>query len=1673
MLLLADKEPGVSLLSETLSQSQRFANFRLLETLGQGRRGVVYKAKMSDGQEAAVKLYPIPEEDGEQLEQDLRREAILQARVQNEAVPSLIACGKDGPYFYLATELLAGEALKDRLTRGAIPFEEALTVVYGILCALSSIHYLGLVHRAVRPRYIFLEELGTVRLLDMGVTSLQHDSLASDSGEHLFRALHYISPESTGFFARPVDARSDLYSVGCLLHEMLSGAPPFRSPRPAELLRAHAHDPPPPLQNLSEQQCGLVGPILEKLLAKDPDDRYPSTREAGAAVAALIRSLGLPAPFQDMAHPSERLIPLQRDRELLGKMMPQVVGLEGEPSRFCLLTGQPGTGRSSVMRLLACQPSVRGMTMKSLTGPDSSGPLDWAELWTCLEDWTGQSSNHRFDDYGLMKQVLRHQLLEYAHEVGHLILLVDEFCSLPEALQGFLLEFCAPSLAESPVSIIATADPESGESLQRLSGPVPITKFSLGPITVEDTEALIGNFLADGELAEGLSQTFRRACGGNPGSLTQILHTLSESGGLEYRDGVWYLLPGAEASLQGAELAMRARLEMLNEQPIELLRYCCLAREDLTNDTLTEVLSISYPDASESLHNCLRQGFLLIGPERRVRPVEGLRDLLSDKLTDPRDQQRHHRLWRSLSSREPGRAEEIAWHAERSGSLTSDTQKFESFLRAGRKLAHTFDFQNAITWYKRAAVYAEEGELPELLRELGDVYRFLGRYGEASDCYQQGQTCSSDSAQTIRFLVRRARTECDNYHFPDAWKWIEEGFEVAQRPIPGNGKRSLWATLSDGLSSDKLKDTSQKLRTALSELYEAAGWVCTHLPCSNSDLNYLLESTRRELKLSSEANCQFRLLAGQAHLATALGLKAEALEAFDQSLELAHKLQDSSSVVYLESLKAQACHRLGEFRHSIPKTMALLDHRRGCNTRWMTLTLTADLTSCYLSLGRIKEASDLLEMASRRWIADDTSRNHPIQAYTAWARAAAGNQIQAEGTLRAFQEPLSDSTDEAYRVSMGLIAQLALGLEGAEPMEDLEELTVQFTQLGLSPEDSTFSQKMFYILQGHHLGARALEDRNPQPLIEHLAQLGPLDEQGCYTEHLLYFRSLLALMDGDPEFHSLVGQADNLALQNGNRWILSGLKELQSYWYHDLETEVSNELAVAALGLARRHGWVARYRRLARTFEAAAAREPAQSETDQDLQSWNERGFEALTEVGMGLTVTLDLPALARLALKNFLKALDAQQGYVLLFEDSGLELLVGLSDMGRDLSKPRDEYRGFLETALKKGEPIFDPTLAALASPLAVRGNIIGVILFQREQPQDGFGFSELRLLRVLSSVLAVNLQIAQNQSLEQKFQAESRQRDFTQRLNQFLNGVMKVRQREEALFAFYRVLIDLFSPDDSAFGISGEEQFETLGGNEELLNQKLVDGWAERKRAFSLGESRDGKAWLLISLEKKTLQPALFYLSVTHIPEDFALASLRVLIAQAEIALDNVRLFQEVQELATKDELTGLSNRRHIFQCAHEEVDRARRFKHPLSVVMVDVDHFKSLNDTHGHQAGDQVLKVVANRLFAGLRKIDRAGRYGGEEFMLLLPGCNENDAIKVVAERLRQAICESSIPSSHGDLTVTASFGVAEFRCGEETFEEALAGADQSLYAAKERGRNCCVARSELSDVLKNVS
>jgi diguanylate cyclase (GGDEF)-like protein len=222
----------------------------------------------------------------------------------------------------------------------------------------------------------------------------------------------------------------------------------------------------------------------------------------------------------------------------------------------------------------------------------------------------------------------------------------------------------------------------------------------------------------------------------------------------------------------------------------------------------------------------------------------------------------------------------------------------------------------------------------------------------------------------------------------------------------------------------------------------------------------------------------------------------------------------------------------------------------------------------------------------------------------------------------------------------------------------------------------------------------------------------------------------------------------------------------------------------------------------------------------------------------------------------------------------------------------------------------------------------------------------------------------------------------------------------------------------------------------------------------------------FLTASQEKKHLLQAFDRGAVDYITKPFnppeLLARVKTHLELKHTRDELRKAVAELERLATTDSLTGIANRRYLLLMGENEFNRASRYDRQFSVLMLDVDRFKQINDTYGHALGDEALQAIAKAIVSALRKGDSFGRFGGEEFVAFLPETALDDAVEV-ANRIRTTIAQLCLFSRKKPVQMTVSIGATEYSKQDENLDKIIQRADRALYHAKHRGRNLVVAIS----------
>ena len=387
-------------------------------------------------------------------------------------------------------------------------------------------------------------------------------------------------------------------------------------------------------------------------------------------------------------------------------------------------------------------------------------------------------------------------------------------------------------------------------------------------------------------------------------------------------------------------------------------------------------------------------------------------------------------------------------------------------------------------------------------------------------------------------------------------------------------------------------------------------------------------------------------------------------------------------------------------------------------------------------------------------------------------------------------------------------------------------------------------------------------------------------------------------------------------------------------------------------------------------------------------------------------------------------------------------------------------------------------PWKTAMVAPLMVHGRLVGTIGVVDADLERHFSTNDLGLLTMFAQQAAIAVE---NARLYQEAKMAAEGRSILHRVSQEV--VTASTDLEQIYTAIHRAATQLMKVDAFTITLVDEE-------TDEIEAVYLIDSGVRspvvrvsKGQGLSGRVIASGQSIFIDDFAKEQAWNGVHFGSVAHtrsilaVPlrsgdqvigmisaqayEPHAYSTehqylLEMLASHAAIAVENTRLIKQIQWLAITDPLTGLYNRRGLFEYGQREVDRFRRFGRPFVAIMLDIDLFKNVNDTHGHNIGDQVLVVLANELHKKVRDIDILGRYGGEEIVIILPETDQVGGIQM-AERLRKHIAGLFFPTDRGEIRITVSMGVAEIKSHIPDLATLIDRADSAMYQAKQAGRN----------------
>jgi diguanylate cyclase (GGDEF)-like protein len=481
-----------------------------------------------------------------------------------------------------------------------------------------------------------------------------------------------------------------------------------------------------------------------------------------------------------------------------------------------------------------------------------------------------------------------------------------------------------------------------------------------------------------------------------------------------------------------------------------------------------------------------------------------------------------------------------------------------------------------------------------------------------------------------------------------------------------------------------------------------------------------------------------------------------------------------------------------------------------------------------------------------------------------------------------------------------------------------------------------------------------------------------------------------------------------------------------------------------------------------------------------------------LQQVSLASATVLDPRSLARVALDETLRILGAERAYLFLLDLDLNQLVphVGRDGEGNDIQELTGYSSTLVDRVRHSGEPLVvtgseegvalgshsvqvHGLRSILIAPLEFDGNLRGVVYLDSRVAKGVFTSDDVHILKAITNHIAVSLETARAAQLEVAVQTARQQRDVAETLRAAMADQSSSLDPDEVMRRLLTSLTRTLGADsavmltrldrDRLVVAAAHGAAAAVGTQLNSVPFEVLDLAGPQVRTGPPFDDLLGAArWWAIQVAERG-EP--FGILLVGASREGGMTEAQAQIAaaiagQGMTAYENARLFSQVREMATVDGLTGLYSRNHFFAEADRQLRIAGRRRQPIAAIMVDIDYFKRINDTYGHPVGDEVIRVVAERLGDAVRDSGVLGRYGGEEFAVVTP--QTAASATELAEQLHRVVSADPVPTTAGPLPVTISVGLASIDDGEQDLRQLLTRADGALYQAKQTGRDrVCIA------------
>lgn len=1650
--------------------------FELLACLKSRPSAETWRARdRNDGSPAIVKLVPV-----EGLSSAARLRLEHEARVLQELdlTSKPIAVGVEGPAVYLAQSFVEGVTLQALLGGGPVPVEMALKIGIDVLGALSVAHERGIVHRDVKPANIIVDTSKTPvasALIDFGLSrSSTLDPAVRDAPVGTAR---YLAPEAAGLVDAEVDERADLYAAGVVLYECLTGRPPYQGVTVGEVLRAHANQEPDPVRNLRRGVPGALDALVQRLLAKDPAQRYQSAAAVISDLEALAEGLrcgvadppltiGLADRRRSLAEPGF----IGRTAELAA--LRRIVEGEESSGGLVLLEAESGGGKSRMLEEmgLGLDPSIilfRGqgvdrVAMRPFQILDGVAArlavlcADYDDMGAALRDGLGSWAEPVAAALPALASVLGVEASADGPEAYGEARTIGALCALLNALVRLdrtslivlddaqwadgltiklLSEWSRSSRAPgpSPVVVVVAFRTEEVPEDHPLRSVGSVAHLRLAPLGEAEIMALCESMA--GPIAAQVTSAVVRLAEGSPFMADAVMRGLVETGALEHSGEGWTIDSDALARAQTsrrAALFLTRRLQLLSPATRRLLSAGAVLGKEFDLDQALALADLEPDEAAGALQEARGRRVVWVDEmdSRCSFAHDKLReDLLEDLDADLR-RSLHRRAAETMEHILAATAFELAYHFDAAGMHQRALPHAVAAARAARK-RHALDV--AVAQYRiaeRGSADADPATRCDVYAGFGEVLSLAGDYEAAERYLQQALALAGDATSRAALEGRLGDVAFRRGDQVAARRYVEGALRHLGRWVPrthlGFLVGALWEILVQAghtafaFRLGRRDPHGAEREFLAARLYSRLAYVfwfsSGRIPCTWTHL--------RGMNLAERYPPSAELAQAwseHAPVMTMLPWYSRGIAYARKSYTVREQLGDQWGQGQSLSFYGVVLYAASRYRECITACQQAVDLLSRMGDRWEENTASWNIAFSYYRLGELTEAVETARRVHSRAtaIGDQTARGI---ALSAWSRASNGNVPEA--VVAAELVLGTDDAHTAVEVRVAEAVRLIGEGDWAASARVLDSASAVIRSSGLRQEyvapvyawQATVSRGLLASMPAVAGAARRRALRRARRVARRAVW-----QSLAYRNNLPHaYReaALVAAMAGRP------GRARRLLARSAR------VAQEQGAAHEALLTErAMAEIAGPRIGPP---GDGATDRSFPGGVPAPPVSEPGWSFSLADR-------FTSLLEVSRQIS-SAPSPGEVYSALRRAgVHLLRGERCHIIKLGAGADPDDLDATESGNPLDRLS---RSLMRRALEEGGPVVageamadDSTesmvlsnaRSSLCAPIYSEGRPVAILYVMSRHLAGLFGEQEMQLASFVAALAGA--------ALEHGAGSEARFRSLVQNSSDVITIVDEHGRISYQSASVTRVfgstpekllgsaLADWVHPDDI-------EALRSLLGT--------VGGGQGPSTLVKCRVSDSAGSWRHVET------------AVTDLRSD---PGVRGIVLNTRDVSERVALEDELRHRAWHDIVTGLANRSLFSERVTEALTSSDRRSRPFAVLFVDLDDFKSINDTLGHATGDLVLQKVADRLNSCVGPDDTVARFGGDEFAILLES-SPTDQATAVCEKVLAALADPIDVRGH-QLEVQASIGVV-MSGASESAEGLMAAADAALYVAKARGK-----------------